>query len=188
MSDIPEDLPEMPPWIDEKIRFSNEREVQDHHILQTFREKEKPFISVSTLTSEHGIGKGGMRKRLAALVELDILESTAGANGHVYWIKDDRSDWPIPPDVEVEPVDDSDELTVSEVVDRDYTRAWGIAVVAAFAASGLLTISLAGLVFNLSVPGDILNNLFLLALLIAVVSVLCAVAGGILFAYDQYRD
>lgn len=53
------------------------------------------------LAVELDMSKQGVHNRLATLEELDVLDSAPGANGRIYWLRDDRSNWPVPPDVAV---------------------------------------------------------------------------------------
>lgn len=67
MSEQPPDaegLPEVADWIEEKIEFRSDREVQDHHIIKIIRGDSRPFVPCSYVASETTIGSDGMRPRL----------------------------------------------------------------------------------------------------------------------------
>ncbi len=127
------DLPEVPDWIDEKIEFDSQRDVQDHHIVKIFQKAERPFLSRRRVETELGMSDEGARLRLSDLEELEVLDSCSAAGGRIYWIYDDRSKWPIPPDTRVEPVEDGP--TVSDLTDRSEVQYGVLAVVAAMIGS-----------------------------------------------------
>jgi len=132
-----EDLPDVPDWIAEKIEFDSQREVQDHHIVNVFLEADRPFLSRNRVETELGMSDEGARQRLSSIEELGVLDSCSAAGGRIYWIFDERSDWPIPTDVQVEPVED--ELTVAELTDRDEVQYGVVAVLAAMVGSVSIT-------------------------------------------------
>lgn len=113
-------LPELPDDLAPKVEFDEQYEVQDHHVVEVFLQSEPPYLSVGQVAAELDMSKQGVRNRLATLEELDVLDSAPGANGRIYWLQDDRSDWPIPPDVAVESV--SDETTVAELWARRHVK------------------------------------------------------------------
>lgn len=132
-----EDLPDVPDWIEEKIEFDSQREVQDHHIVDIFQKADRPFLSRNRVETELGMSDEGARQRLLDLEELEVIDSCSAAGGRIYWIYDKRSEWPIPPDIQIEPV--SDELTVSELTDRDEVQYGVIAILAAMVGSVSIT-------------------------------------------------
>lgn len=131
------DLPDVPDWIDEMIAFDSQRDVQDHHIVEIFQKADRPFLSRRRVETELGMSDEGARQRLLDLEELGVLDSCSAAGGRIYWIYDEKSDWPIPPDVRVEPVEDM--LTVSELTDRSEVQYGLLAVLAAMVGSVSIT-------------------------------------------------
>ncbi len=113
-------LPDLPDDVAAKVEFDEQYEVQDHHIVAVFLRADAPYRSVGQVAAELDMSKQGVRNRLATLEELAVLDSAPGANGRIYWLRDERSDWPIPPDVEVTPVDD--DLTVPELWSRRHVK------------------------------------------------------------------
>lgn len=113
-------MTEIPDWIDEKISFDNSREVQDRRIVEVFLESDRPYSSSRRVSDKIGLTKEATSPRLEELVELGVLDGDTIAGGRIFWIRDDRSEWPIPLDVEVEPV--TTVLTVEEFLSRFYVR------------------------------------------------------------------
>lgn len=135
-------LPELPDDLASRVEFDEQYEVQDHHIVAVFLRADAPYLSVGTLASDLDMSKQGVRNRLAALEERGVVDSAPGANGRIYWLADERSAWPIPPDVEVVPV--PDDPTVREVLQRHHVvlgvLATGLAVLCAVSIMGLIVV------------------------------------------------
>jgi hypothetical protein len=83
-------------------------------------ERERPLWTASqmraNLDTDHSVET--VRDKLKHLDEIDICESMEANNGRVYWWNDERSDWPIPPDVTVE----EQGVTVAEVLTPWYAK------------------------------------------------------------------
>jgi DNA-binding transcriptional ArsR family regulator len=135
-------LPDLPDDLASKVEFDEQYGVQDHHIVAVFLRAEAPYLSVGTLAMELDMSKQGVRNRLSSLEERGVVDSAPGANGRIYWVADERSEWPIPPDVEVVPV--PDDPTVSEVLERRdvvlAVLATGLAVLCAVSIMGLIAV------------------------------------------------
>lgn len=84
-------------------------------------EHKRPIWTPSQMQSELDTGhsKETVRTKLNALDEVDVCESMPANNGRIYWWNDDRSDWPIPPDVVIE---GHQQLTVVELLDPWYAK------------------------------------------------------------------
>lgn len=155
-----ENLPEVPDWIGEKIEFDSQREVQDHHIVNIFLEADRPFLSRSRVETDLGMSDEGARQRLLNLEELEVLDSCSAAGGRIYWIYDERSEWPIPPDVQAESVDD--ELTVSELTDRSDVQYGVIAVLAAMIGSVSITGIVVAIALGMNTQGIVFSAMAIL--------------------------
>lgn len=94
-------MTEIPDWVDEKISFNPQREVQDNAIVEFFLESDRPYLSSRQVSTEIGMSKQGVDPRLEELEEIGVLDSESAAGGRIYWIRDERSDWPIPEDITV---------------------------------------------------------------------------------------
>lgn len=97
-------------------------------------EDERPIWTASQMESELSTGHKAetVRNKLETLDELGICRSMVANNGRIYWWNDERSKWPIPPDVDVE----RQELTVKSLL-----RPWYVKV----GLMGLLIPVLAGI-------------------------------------------
>lgn len=148
--------------MEEQLTVNEDYDVQHHHYLKPFVEGCDPWLSVGTVASHTGKTTQTTRKRLQELEALGILNSAPGANGRIYWINDEHSDWPIPPDVDVEGVDENDPR-ISDLTSRFDVQVGGIAVVLALFSSLAISIPLAALMANI----DLMSNAHLDLILIA---------------------
>jgi len=119
-------MTELPEWIDEKIEFDPSNEVQDAHLVEVFLDSDESYLSRKKVASHVGMSKQGAGERLEDLVDIEVLDADSVAGGRIYWIRDDRSEWPIPSDVEVKPV--QRETTLKEFVNRLYVKYGFLAV------------------------------------------------------------
>jgi hypothetical protein len=174
---IQKELPDVPDWIDDKIEFDEQKDFQDHHLVYAFVESEKPFLTVSQLATKFDKSKEGIRNRVHDLEVVDVLDSCPGAGGRLYWIHDDRSNWPIPPDVQIEPIETTDETTVSELTQRSSVQYGGAAVAAAMFGSVLITGLVAGLIFEIQIPSDLGGIVMVIAVMAAVFSFVFGLIG-----------
>jgi hypothetical protein len=102
-------------------RHTSGNELLPAEVALTMYENDRPIWTASQMQSELDTdhGKETVRTKLNALDEVDVCESMPANNGRIYWWNDDRSDWPIPPDVIVE---GKQELTVDELLDPWYSK------------------------------------------------------------------
>lgn len=143
-------MTEIPDWIEEKITFDRNRDVQDRHIVEVFLESDRPYLSSRAVATEIGLTKQGTRPRLEELEEIRVLDGDTVAGGRIFWIHDDRSEWPIPPDVEVVPI--TDEMTISEFLQQLHVQ-YGLLAVAATMIGGLFMMAFTlGLAYNIQTP------------------------------------
>ncbi|MFB6070512.1 MAG: hypothetical protein ABEJ76_05755 [Halanaeroarchaeum sp.] len=108
-------MSELPEWIEDKLEFNTDRRLQQRHVAEVFfEEDERPFLTRRQVQSrlKGDYTRGPVIERLKELVEIGVLENDPQSGGDLYWLSNDKSEWPIPPDVTVEPVED--EMTVSE--------------------------------------------------------------------------
>lgn len=130
-------MTDIPDWIEEKISFNPNDEVQDRTIVKVFLESEDPYLSSRKVASEVDMTKAGTTPRLEALVDIEVLESDSVAGGQIYWIKDERSDWPIPKDIKVDV--GKNETTIQEFASTLYGMYGIIAVVVMMLGSVVMT-------------------------------------------------
>jgi hypothetical protein len=162
-------MTELPDWIDEKIEFDPSNEVQDEHLVEVFLESEEPYLSRKKVASHVAMSKQGAGERLEDLVDIEVLDADSVAGGRIYWIRDVRSGWPIPSDVEVEPV--QRQTTLEEFANRLYVK-YGFLALALVIMGSLFMMAFTLLVaYSVEVP------------LIGAVDLL---AGGLIFTLFGY--
>lgn len=109
---------ELPDWIEQRLDENLQRDLRQRDVTEVISESDEPYLSRTVIQHrvEEEIGetfdKSTVIDRLTELVEQGVLMSDEVCGGQIYWIYDDTSEWPIPPDVDPKPV--SDEMTVQE--------------------------------------------------------------------------
>lgn len=107
-------MTEVSETVEEKIEFKPGRDLQQRPVVDVFLESDRPYLTrrqvQAALKGNHS--RGTVIDRLTELTEVGVLKHDDLKGGGIYWLNNDKSDWPIPPDVEVEPR--SDERTISE--------------------------------------------------------------------------
>lgn len=176
-------LPYLPDWIEEKLYVNEDYGVQLHFYVEAFLETDDPWLSVSYISSELGVSRVTTRKQLTKLDELGILDSDTGANGRIYWVHDNRSDYPIPPDVEVEPMEEPDELTVSELTDRGDVMLGLGATVAALIGSLFIAVAIASAIIGVGLPANVVDASLLIGFAGALGTVVFAFAAVLAWVY-----
>jgi len=114
---------ELPDWVKSRIATpDNNRSVTQYAVAQEFFKRDRPYYNVSRMHAALGGGpsKDTVQSRLDELVERDVLKSEKVNNGFIYWVNTDDSEWPIPPDVEVEP--ERTEPTIGEWKNYGYVQ------------------------------------------------------------------
>lgn len=113
----------LPDWIESRIeKGSYDMDLTQRHVALEFVHGDRPFYNVAQMHAALGsdVTSDTVRSRMDELHERDVLVRQQLNNGNVYWLNNDESDWPIPPDVEVEPK--TEELTVSEWRQKPYVQ------------------------------------------------------------------
>lgn len=127
----------LPDWIIERLDFDNNRKLQQRPVAEVFIEGNRPYYNVRRIKAEieGQYDKDTVRTRLNELVEQGILKQEQMNKGGIYWLDRPESEWPIPPDANVEP--DDDEPTVSEFFGQLYVQTASIGILGA-TISGIL--------------------------------------------------
>lgn len=187
--DMSDGLPDLPDEIEEKLPVDNSYDVQYHHYLKAILDQDEPWASVSTIERATGKSDETVRTRLADLEKLDVVGSGPGANGYIYWIKREKSEWPIPPDCEVDPVDENEELSVSDLADRrDVSLAAG-AVFFALYASLAIAVPLGDAIAGVGILSpQLADTLILTGFATAVGAVLFGVAALGVWVYANRKE
>lgn len=124
-------------------------------------------------------------KRLDKLIELELIKRRRIGQTDIYYYLSDKSDWPIPSDVTVEPV--NDELTVSEFFGKGYTQLAGMGIIAVLLGGAIVWLGSfqAADVISLPFNSEQILAVGLLTFLMSYGLILIAVLVGILdFAVD----
>lgn len=102
-------------------------------VAETMVTHDRPMWTASQMRAEleSGHSRETVREKLQTLDELDVCRSMEANNGRIYWWNDDRSRWPIPPDVDVE-----GGLTVAALLDPWYAK-WALVGVTGPTLAGL---------------------------------------------------
>jgi len=114
---------DLPDWIKSRIeKGSYDMDLTQRHVALEFVHGDRPFYNVAQMHAALGsdVSSDTVRSRMDELHERDVLVRQQLNNGNVYWLNRNESDWPIPPDVDVEP--EREELTVSEWRQKSYVR------------------------------------------------------------------
>ncbi|MFC7172450.1 hypothetical protein ACFQL0_01795 [Haloplanus litoreus] len=102
-------------------RHTNGNELLPATVATTMRGHDRPIWTASQMQAEldTGHGKETVRNKLNTLEEIGICASMRANGGRIYWWDDERSDWPLPPDVAVE---GREGPTLAEVLDPWYAK------------------------------------------------------------------
>jgi len=114
---------ELPEWIKSRIDTPNSnRSITQYQVAKEFVKENRPYYNVSRMHAALGgnVSTDTVQSRMDELVERDVLKSEKVNNGFIYWLNHKDSDWPIPPDVEVEP--ERTEPTVGEWKNYSYVQ------------------------------------------------------------------
>lgn len=109
------DNDELPDWVASRIEEPNyNKDLTQRGVAQEFVHGDRPFYNVSQMHAALGgsVSDDTVRSRLKELNERDVLQLQEVNNGKIYWLDMPESNWPIPPDVDVEPK--TTEITLSE--------------------------------------------------------------------------
>lgn len=178
-------MTEIPDWIDDKIEFDPSNDVQDKHILEVFLESDDPYLSRRAVALEVGMSKQGVGTRLEELVDIEVLDDDSVGGARMYWIRDDRSDWPIPPDVDVIPVER--DVTVKEFLGRVHVQ-YGILGVGITVLGALLMMAFTlFLAYEVTIPVIGISYLLVAGVLLTVVGFILIFSGLALGAWNRLR-
>ena len=124
------DAVELPSWIASRIDTpDSNRSLTQYQVAVEFVEGHRPHYNVSRMHAALGgtVSTDTVQSRMDELVERDVLKSEKVNNGNIYWLNHEDSEWPLPPDVEVEP--ERAEPTVSEWKNSGYVQLAALSVV-----------------------------------------------------------
>lgn len=177
---------DIPDQIAADLEFNPNKEVQDEHIVAVFVGSNRPYLSRKQVQGEIGLSGQGTRDRLNDLEERGVLASEPAGGGRIYWLADDRSAWPIPPDVEVEPI--KDELTVNELLARVPVQFVGTGLLLMIGGALLTTLFTLALAYKLSVPLIDTQSLLLAGILAVFFGLAFCGGGAAVWGFERVRD
>jgi hypothetical protein len=161
-------------------RHTNGNELLPAAVATTMRDHDRPIWTASQMQAEldTGHGKETVRNKLNTLEEIGICASMRANGGRIYWWDDERSDWPLPPDVAVE---GREGPTLAEVLDPWYAKVGLIGLLSPAVAgvpvvAGVLAV---GGALSLPIEGSELLSMGLIAIVLSYV--LMVYAGLLIF-------
>lgn len=171
---------ELPDWILNRLELNPRVELTQRAVIEIIYHGNRPFYNVRRVKGEleDEYDRDTVRARLNELVELGVLRSEQINRGDIYWLNNDKSDWPVPPDVTVETVDES--LRVSELMSRWYTEVAAIAILTIIFGSAVIWVGTLGLldVVTLPFPSAESISVGLTSILLSYILIGTAIVGG----------
>lgn len=132
---------ELPKWIETRIDAENfSRDLTQRHVATEFVHGDRPYYNKTKMHAAVGneVSPDTVKSRLEELDEREVLESEQINNGTIYWLNDDRSNWPIPTDTEVSPIEPEDsELTISEWRQKLYVQTASVSLILAIVGTAI---------------------------------------------------
>lgn len=132
---------ELPGWIESRIDTVNfNKDLTQRAVALEFYNGGRPYYNVTKMHAALGgeVSRDTVQERMKELVERDVLVKNQINNGDIYWLDREESEWPIPPDVEVEP--ERTEPTISEWRKQDYVRVAAFSVALAIVGTAIVLI------------------------------------------------
>jgi hypothetical protein len=157
-------------------RHTSGNELLPAEVAATMYEHDRPIWTASQMQSalDTGHRTETVRDKLNTLDEIEVCDSMPANNGRIYWKSDDRSDWPLPPDVAVE---GQQELTVTELLDPWYAKLGLIGLLGPAIAGIPLLIGIFVIAGTISIPVSGTEMLSLGMIAIVISYILLAYAG-----------
>lgn len=129
---------ELPDWIESRIDEENySKDLTQRRVAEEFVHGGRPYYNKTKMHAEvgNGVSPDTVYSRLEELDEREVLNSETINNGDIFWLNEEDSDWPIPSDVEITPVEPQEtETTLSEWRQKVYVQIAAVSV--AFAVVG----------------------------------------------------
>lgn len=175
----------IPPSLEDELEFDANKDVQDSHIVEVFIESDRPFLSRRRVERAIGLSSQGTRDQLSDLEEREVLDSAAAGSGRIYWIRNEESAWPIPPDVEVEPV--SSDPTIPELLDRLPVQLGGVGLILMVAGALFTTLFTLTLAYDVVVPFVATEQLLLWAIGSVFVGIAFCLGAASVWMIDRVR-
>lgn len=121
----------LPDEIKSNIESRKNRDLTVEDVAEVLHNGERPYYSVGQIRARlaQRVSEPPIRARLGELIDADYVEEEQVGRMQLYWWKNPKSSWPVPPDVSVEAV--PDEMTISEFFNQKYVKraAWGVGII-----------------------------------------------------------
>lgn len=174
----------LPDWITERLEERWDRELGQRPVARIIYFGDRPYYSVRQIRTalKQEFDPDTVRDRLNELTEQGILRKDRVNSGDVFYLKSEKSDWPIPPDTTVEP--NNQEMTVSEFFNQRH-----VSIILA----GILGLSLGAVAILLGVfhIEDVIpiplfgESLLPSGLTVALLSIFVLVVGLVVWVYQK---
>jgi hypothetical protein len=163
-------------------RHTNGNELLPATVAATMYGHDRPLWTATQMQAELDTGHGTetVRNKLNALDEIGLCASMRANGGRIYWWNDDRSDWPLPPDVAV---DGREGPTLAEALDPWYAKVGLIGLLSPAVAGVPVVAGVLAVGGALSVPIDG-TELLSMGLIAIVLSYVLMVYAGLLFLVE----
>lgn len=162
---------------------SYDMDLTQRHVALEFVHGDRPFYNVAKMHAALGssVSTDTVRARMEEMHERDLLHREKMNNGNIYWLRSNDSDWPIPPDVEVEPV--RTEPTISEWRERDYVQWAAFSIVLALMGTAVTLIGTFEAGGYYDVPGSA-NDIIAAGLSVIILSYFGLFLAGLIWIFD----
>lgn len=127
---------DLPEWIENKLDINRNRDIQQHHVAELMVNGDRPYYNIDRLEADLDASDDTIRERLREMGNKGVVKKEDVNNGNVYWINYDESQWPIPPDTDVE--GSTDEQTVTEFFGQRYVVFMAVGVLMSMIAGPII--------------------------------------------------
>ena len=161
-----------------------DKDLTQRNVALIFVHGERPYYNVKKMHAAVGsdVSFDTVRARLEELHERDILKREKVNNGNIYWLDREESDWPVPPDVEVEP--ERTEPTVTEWRQRRYVQVAALSVTLAIIGTAITLIGSFQAGEYLQLPLAT-SDILAVGLTIGMLSYLGLILAGLVWIFDS---
>lgn len=182
---MPADDGTLPEWVAARIDpATSETDLPQRHVAAEFVHGDRPYYSVSQMHAALGsdVGQETVAARLAELVERGVLATETVNDGAIYWLENEASEWPIPPDVAVEST--ADAVTLAEWREQLHVRIAAAAVLIAITGTAITLVGAFQAAGRVGLPVDA-NVVIGLGVAGLVLGLIVLVYAGVFWVYES---
>ncbi|WP_435346054.1 hypothetical protein [Haloarchaeobius sp. HRN-SO-5] len=120
---------ELPEEIESRIEEPNfDKDLTQRQVALEFYHGNRPYYNITKMRAALGTSKSRdtVGNRLSELYDRDVLEKEEINNGDIYWLSNEDTRWPSPPDADLSATDDG--ISVSEWRKLIHVRVSAIAI------------------------------------------------------------